>query len=312
MTEMRFLLFVPTKLCLKFLLKRAIWPTNEPPGERYDVDVGGLKIILQGMPTLLCGIAKAVLGMNFPLSKHKLRISELLDVLRPGFLPPAILRRLSSSVQAGVWTMLRVAACLLFCANTSQAHDPYLSNTNIWLRPDNVEVDIFMNRTLNRRLLDNPPAVMLTDDNFDSLYHLLLVNCAPSMLEITVDGLKLEPRYVDVSLSEVTDLQFTFIYERPTGSKLRVTTSFVKKMDVGFMDSLVMNDGSNFLGSGEQTADKLDWEINLREGAAQRAPSTSTVPAQSGSHAVFFSFICATLAIVILLVILRLRRKSPS
>jgi hypothetical protein len=271
-----------------------------------------LKIILHGMPTLLSDLAKADSGMNYPPSKLKPRISELWDALRHGFLPPATLRRHWSSVQARAWTMLRVAALLIWCANTSHAHDPYVSNTNIWLRPDNCEVDIIFNRTLYRRLLDNPPSPVLSDDNFDSLYHPLLVKCAPSMLEITVDGVKLEPSYVDVSLSEVTDLQFTFIYERPTGSRLHLTALFVKKMDVGFMNSLVMIDAHNFLGSGEQTADNTDWEINLAEGAGQRGPSTSTIPAQSGSHAFGLSLACGTLTIIILLVILFLRRKSPS
>ncbi len=208
--------------------------------------------------------------------------------------------------------MLRVAAWLLLGAKACYAHDPYVSTTDIWLRPDNCEVDIVLNQTLYRRLLESPPAPALTDDNFDSIYRPLLANCAPSMLEITVDGAKLEPLAVEVSLQGETDLQFTFIYERPTGTKFRFTALFVKKMDVGFMNSLVMNEGRNFLGYGEQTADKLDWEINLTEDAGRRAPSNSPVPAQPGSHAGGFGFACATLAIVILFMIALRRRKSPS
>jgi hypothetical protein len=264
------------------------------------------------MPMLLSGLAKAVSGMIYPPAKLKARTPGQIDVLRSGLLPPGTQRRQWSSVRTRAWTGLRVAALFLLCGNSSYAHDPYLSNTNIWLRTDNCEVDIILNRTLNRRLLDNPPADVLTDDNFDSIYHPLLVKCAPAMLEITVDGAKLEPGFVDVSLSETTDLQFTFIYKRPTGTKLHLTALFVKKMDVGFMNSLVMNDGRNFLGSGEQTADKLDWEINLAEGVGRHVPSNSSVPAQFGSHLAGIGCVCATLAMVVLLVIILRRRKFPS
>jgi hypothetical protein len=260
---------------------------------------------------LWSGLAKAVSGMDDRPPKLKPRIARPSDVLRPDGPPPATLRRHGSSVRARAWMMLRIAIWLLLGASTSYAHDPYVCTTDIRLHPDNCEVDVVMNPTLYRRLLDNPPAPVLTDDNFDSIYRPLLVKCAPAMLEFTVDGAKLEPRYVDVSIPEANDLQFTFIYARPAGTKLRLTALFVKKMDVGFMNQLVMIDGANFLGYGELTADKLDWEINLPQGAGARAPSNSPVPAQSGSHAADVGFAGATLASVILLVILLSRQKSP-
>ncbi len=254
----------------------------------------------------------AVSGMIYPLAKLKPRISRRSNVPRSGFPPAEPLRRHRSSVYARAWALLGGAALLLLGANTSYAHDPYVSTTDIWLRPDNCEVDIAMNRTLYRQLLDVRPAAALTDDNFDGIYRPLLANCAPSMLEITVDGAKLQPRAVEVSLQGETDLQFTFIYERPRGAKLRLSALFVKKMDVGFMNSLVMNDGRNFLGYGEQTADKLDWEINLTKTAGVRAPPGSSAPAPSGSRAIVIGLVCAALAFVILIVRAFRRRKYPS
>ena len=262
-------------------------PSHTTLAPRYGVDAHGVKIILQGMPLSLIFLAKASSGVIYPQSGL-------------------------SSLRALAGMILQTAVVLLLGANASYAHDPYVSNTDIWLRPDGCEIDIVMNRTLYRRLLDSPPSAVLSDENFDSLYRPLLVKCAPTLLEITVDGVKLEPRQVEVSLAEQTDLQFTFLYARPAGTKFHLSAIFVKKMDVGFMNSLVMNESRNFLGYGEQTADKLAWEINLPAAGGRSAPANSPVPAQSGSHAAGIGAACATLAIAILLVIFLLRRKSPS
>lgn len=215
---------------------------------------------------------------------------------------PSILQR--------IWVILQVSALLLLGINTSYAHDPYVSTTDVWLRPDNLEVDIVLNRTLYLRLLDNPPSSALTDDNFDSIYQPLLLKCAPAMLEVTVDGVKVEPLHVEVSLPAETDLQFTYIYKRPTGAKLRVTALFFKRMDVGFMNSLVMNDANHFLGYGEQTADKIDWEIKLPTGAGESASAKPSAPNPSNSHYIGIGFATATIALIVLLVVLHLRRKS--
>ena len=208
--------------------------------------------------------------------------------------------------------MLRVAALLLLGANVGHGHDTYVSNTDVWLRPDNCEVDIVMNRTLYRRLLDSPPTAVMSDDNFDRLYRPLLVQCAPTLLEIAVDGVKLKPRQIDVSLVEETDLQFTFLYARPSGTKFHLSAFFVKKMDVGFMNSLVMNEGRNFLGYGEQTAEKPAWEINLPAAGGRSAPANSAGSAQSGPHTFGLALAGVILAVVILFGVSSWRRKTTS
>jgi hypothetical protein len=232
-------------------------------------------------------------------------------------------------VQGPAWKILWFAVFFQLGVGTAQAHDPLQGNTNIWLRQDEMEVDIDTALVFSRSLVDNAPAAGITEDNFESAYHALFLKSAPSMLEISLDGKKLEPRFVEVAPIEESDIQFKFVYDRPADGRLRITAFFVKKMDEGYVNTLVLNDEHNLLGYGEQTADNPVWEINLGKDTGIRSPSASSsvnlspappsspvvtppaptpeVAAKPGRY-----FVSAFLAVIIFLAIWLIRRKSSS
>jgi hypothetical protein len=152
------------------------------------------------------------------------------------------------------------------------------ASTNVWLRPDKMEVEIIMSRAPVRLLLDHPPVTPVTEDNFEEAYHALLKKYAPEMLEITVDGKPLAPASADVALFEETDVQFSFVYPRPSNGRLRFTANFLKRMGDGYGNSLGMNEDRKVLGYGDQSTDNLAWEINLGQDPGIPSPSELSHP----------------------------------
>ncbi len=231
-----------------------------------------------------------------------------------------------------------IAWLMLFLSGAAGAwaHDPLQANTNIWLRPSQMEVEVIMSRAPVRRLLDNAPDVPLTEDNFATLYQPLLKKSAPQMLALTTEGQPLAPTSVVVELFEETDIKFSFLYPRPPNGRLRVTANFIKRMSEGFGNNLGMNEDRKVLGYGDQSASNPDWEINLGKDtgitppselgpppplpaslqatANTKAPTTALSPKDQDSYFIIPHFHLLALGgitvVIILLAIGRIRQKS--
>jgi hypothetical protein len=155
---------------------------------------------------------------------------------------------------------------------TAHAHDALQSSTNVWLRPDQMEVEIILARAASRPLADNPPPVPVTEDNFESTYHELFQKSAPTLVEVSVDGKKIEPQSITVDLYEETDLRFDYLYPSPPAGKFSFTTRFLKRMDEGYINSLGVNEGLHMIGMDDQDSDHATWEMNI--GADQDSTAT--------------------------------------
>jgi len=209
-----------------------------------------------------------------------------------------------------------------FAPANAQAHDILQSNTDIWLRPDRMEVNLTMARAPSRELVDHPPPVPVTEDNFEATYHSLLNKSAASLFEITLDGQPLQPISADAALLNETDIQFTLVYPRPASGKLQITASFIKKLDDGYVNTLAMNEDRNVLGYGDQSTDNLTWEIRLGQDADGKPPTAkppTIASADAGPHDSYFVIahyhyllLGGLLIVIILLAMWLIRQKSSS
>jgi hypothetical protein len=200
-------------------------------------------------------------------------------------------------------------------AVAAHAHDTLQSSTNVWLQPDKMEVELILSRTPSRALLDQPPPVPPNDANFESTFHTLFQECAPSLLDITLDGKKMEPGSITVELFQDTDLRFDYIFPRPAHGTLSITATFVKRMPDGYTNSLGVNEGNNVLGFASQDTDQLTWAINL--GDPPPAPQSPTPaaklpegsPAQK-SHILLYAALSAALGLFVAWNLWRISQKS--
>jgi len=173
---------------------------------------------------------------------------------------------------------------LVFAATmtAAQAHDASQSSINIWLRPDQIEVELILSRVPSRSLVDNAPPVPVTDANFESTYHALLQLSAPMLLEIALDGRKIAPSSITIELYQETDLRFDYLFPRPPNGKLSFTASFIKRMGDGYINTLDVNEGAHMIGMDNQTADNLVWETNL--GTDSKSAATTTQPTATAGN----------------------------
>jgi len=160
-------------------------------------------------------------------------------------------------------TVWLTPALIFFSAVAAHAHDALQSSTNIWLRPDQMEVELILSRVPARSLVDNPPPVPVTDGDFGSTYHTLFQKSAPTLVDVTLDGKKITPDSITVELYEETDLRFDYIFPRPPNGKLSFTASFIKRMDEGYINSLGVNEGLHMIGMDNQTAERPTWDMDL-------------------------------------------------
>ena len=138
---------------------------------------------------------------------------------------------------------------LIFCllgAAAARAHDAFLSNTDVWLHPDRMELKCSL-ASFTALLLDNPHPTnalpVLDEDNFNDFVP-MLKRAGEKMFEITAGGTVLAARAVDVRLSSEGDaVDFTIIYPRPPAGPLRITAAYVKRLpDEGFGTALEVFD----------------------------------------------------------------------
>ena len=138
---------------------------------------------------------------------------------------------------------------LIFCllgAAAARAHDAFLSNTDVWLHPDRMELKCSL-ASFTALLLDNPRPTnalpVLDEDNFNDFVP-MLKRAGEKMFEITAGGTAGAARSVDVRLSSEGDaVDFTIIYPRPPAGPLRITAAYVKRLpDEGFATALEVFD----------------------------------------------------------------------
>jgi len=177
------------------------------------------------------------------------------------------------------------AALWLLAAAAAHAHDASQSSTDIWLRPEGMEVDLTLSRVPSRSLADNPPPIPVTVDNFEARYHALLRKSADSLFAITLDGQPWPPTSVDVALSGETDLQFTLIYPRPAGGQFSITAAFIKRMEPGYVNVLSLNEGQKVLGTHIQKAADLTWKFDLSPPSNPASPNIPPAVSSASAHA---------------------------
>jgi len=122
---------------------------------------------------------------------------------------------------------------LLLGAAVARAHDAFLSNTDVWLHPDQMEVKCSL-ASFTALLLDNPHPTNalpeLDEDNFGNFVP-MLKRQGEKLFEMTAGGTVLAARAVDVQLSSEGDaVEFTIIYPRPPAGPLRITATYVKRL----------------------------------------------------------------------------------
>jgi hypothetical protein len=158
-----------------------------------------------------------------------------------------------------------LAAFWLLGAAMAQAHDAYLSYTDVWLRSDRMEVKCSL-ANFTALLLENPHPTnalpVLDEDNFDS-YVPMFKRQGEKLFELTAGGTNLVARAVDVRLSSEGDaVDFTIIYPRPPAGPMRIAPAYVKRLpDQGFGTALAVFDEA---GHQLAFADNLNLEdMNL-------------------------------------------------
>ena len=174
--------------------------------------------------------------------------------------------------------VLWLAAFSLLGPVIAWAHDPFLSYTNIWLRPNEMEVDCSLARASAARLMMDTPAgpqppLLLTPDNIDN-YLPALKKAGEKLFEVTAGGKLLAPIEVDVELNEEGDgVDFPIVYPRSPATPLRIAATYIKLLpDDGYATALTLFDNDrNVLDSGEN----LDTN-NL--GTDLKAPPPSLSP----------------------------------
>jgi hypothetical protein len=168
---------------------------------------------------------------------------------------------------------------LIFCllgAAAARAHDAFLSNTDVWLHPDRMELKCSL-ASFTALLLDNPHPTnalpVLDEDNFNDFVP-MLKRAGEKMFEITAGGTVLAASAVDLRLSSEGDaVDFTIIYPRPPAGPLRITAAYVKRLpDEGFATALEVFD---------EAQHQLAFDANLcmdNLSLDLKAPPPATVP----------------------------------
>ena len=164
------------------------------------------------------------------------------------------------------------------------AHDPYLSNTNVWLRPGEIELDVSLARfTAAKLILDHPasaqPPVAFDEENFNR-YVPALKQVEENFFEITVAGKVLAPREVDVQLNEEGDgVDFTIIYARPPPGPLRIAVSYIKLLpDEGYGTALAVFDEAQHVIASDDNLNMEHRTLDLNIPPTAETPSPGPGP----------------------------------
>ena len=167
---------------------------------------------------------------------------------------------------------------LIFCllGAAARAHDAFLSNTDVWLHPDRMELKCSL-ASFTALLLDNPHPTnalpVLDEDNFSNFVP-MLKQAGEKLFEMTAGGTVLAARAVDVRLSSEGDaVDFTIIYPRPLAGPLRITAAYVKRLpDEGFATALEVFDEAQHQIAFDANLCMENLSLDLK------APLPATVP----------------------------------
>lgn len=159
------------------------------------------------------------------------------------------------------------ASCLgLLCllgALPAHAHDPFQATTNIWLRPDGMEVELIMALSPASHIVGDLADAPITEDNFYTIYQPRLADRAPSLFEISVNNATVQPLSVNVSLTDDLNVRFDLLYPPPTPGNLHLYATFFGKMEDSFDNSIIVLRQQSAIGVGDQNAGQLTYDINL-------------------------------------------------
>jgi hypothetical protein len=174
---------------------------------------------------------------------------------------------------------------LIFCllgAAAARAHDAFLSNTDVWLHPDRMELKCSL-ASFTALLLDNPHPTnalpVLDEDNFNDFMP-MLKRAGEKMFEITAGGTVLAASAVDVRLSSEGDaVDFTIIYPRPPAGPLRITAAYVKRLpDEGFATALEVFDEAQHQIAFDANLNMENLSLDLKV-----PPPTDVAPTKSSA-----------------------------
>jgi hypothetical protein len=167
---------------------------------------------------------------------------------------------------------------LIFCllGAAARAHDAFLSNTDVWLHPDRMELKCSL-ASFTALLLDNPHPTnalpVLDEDNFNDFVP-MLKRAGEKMFEITAGGTVLAASAVDLRLSSEGDaVDFTIIYPRPAAGAVKITAAYVKRLpDEGFATALEVFDEAQHQIAFDANLCMDNLSLDLK------APPPATVP----------------------------------
>jgi hypothetical protein len=166
---------------------------------------------------------------------------------------------------------------LIFCllgAAAARAHDAFLSNTDVWLHPDRMELKCSL-ASFTALLLDNPHPTnalpVLDEDNFNDFVP-MLKRAGEKMFDVTAGGTVLAASAVDLRLSSEGDaVDFTIIYPRPPAGPMRIVPAYVKRLpDDGYGTALAVFDeaGHQLAFDANLTLEDMVLELNVPASAS--------------------------------------------
>ncbi len=194
----------------------------------------------------------------------------------------------------------------------ARAHNPLQGSTNLWLRPEGLEVEFVIGTASARHLSGNLSPTPITNENF-STYQPRLAELAPALFDITSNGATLPPLSINVSLTDELDVRFDLLYPVPASGTLRLQATFFGKMEEDFDNSIIVVQQRNAVAFGDQTATQPVFTINLNTlppdlpappGPATQSAKSTPIMATSGRAKTIPLWTASALFVALLVLVL--------
>lgn len=140
-----------------------------------------------------------------------------------------------------------VASGVLFVATlagTSVAHDPFEITSVARVEAAALTLEVTMARSTARRLVagkDGAREPFVRENVAQRLAE--LERLAPSLFELTADGRPLRSHRASARLTSENDMLVGVVYERPTGTRLTLVASHLRRLPEGYTSALSVTQG---------------------------------------------------------------------
>ena len=153
---------------------------------------------------------------------------------------------------------------LLLTCSSSWAHDLMASYVIARLLPDHMELQIKIAAESAWPLVQEiSPGAVFTMEEFESRWRPLLLSCAKTMDQVTIDGKIVPPVQMDVVVAEDTFL-FAFAYSLPLRGAMQIKETYLKKMSPEYASHIRLFDqAGTLIESKDLTGSNLAFDIVL-------------------------------------------------